>query len=234
MIEHLWSLSVEEQFYLVWPVVIFRLRHRKQLLKLSFVVIGLVPLLRLLAYFLSPPELLAADFLYRATPFRVDALVMGAVVALLLRGPKADLIRSKAKPLLALSFAAMVVTWLVIGRILASKIGPAWIAFAGFTFVDLAAASLLVLSLQTGSLLYRVLSIRPLRALGRVSYGFYIFHEILHAYYIVLARKVFGAYPSHIYPLTAITAFLCTLAISLLSFHFFETPFLRLKDRFTI
>ncbi len=75
-LSHFWSLAVEEQFYVVWPVVALLL-PRTQLLACSWAVVIIVPALRTtaVAFEISP------HLIYRATIFRVDALVLGALIA---------------------------------------------------------------------------------------------------------------------------------------------------------
>lgn len=86
---HFWSLFVEEQFYLIWPVVIFLVRDRVKLIRLSLVVILAVLLLRigLVCFF---PIGTAEQFAFRMLATRADDLLVGGAMALLLRGPAAD------------------------------------------------------------------------------------------------------------------------------------------------
>ena len=81
---HLWSLSVEEQFYLVWPITVLLLAPRRFKFALIGIVI-LVPLIRLIAalFLLShgQPQLFVGTVMYTITPFQIDAFATGAIVA---------------------------------------------------------------------------------------------------------------------------------------------------------
>ena len=77
---HLWSLAVEEQFYCLWALVVF-LCSRKLLWRVSLFLVAAGPLIRgALQYFNFPGYMI-----FRVTPARMDALVLGAVVALAFR-----------------------------------------------------------------------------------------------------------------------------------------------------
>jgi peptidoglycan/LPS O-acetylase OafA/YrhL len=83
---HFWSLCVEEQFYFAWPWVVFGMRSRRALIWTCGIVVVIVSLLRVLVQHHAPSWMLQASLLDRATPFQLDALLLGGLVALLLRG----------------------------------------------------------------------------------------------------------------------------------------------------
>lgn len=235
---HFWSLCVEEQFYLVWPFIVFGIRDRVRLRNLCVAVILALPLIRILLCFLLPPTLLQLEPLYRLTPLRADALLIGAALALMLRGPEAPRVPRLALPLFAGCLGFLALAWWTAVSLLhrpdITSFNTPWMGGFGFTLVDLAAAGLLLLALRPGNLVFRIFNLRPLRRLGQVSYGFYVFHDLPHVFYRHLVRTLPGIRPSAVDPVTAALALVCTIALAFLSFRFFEAPFLRLKDRFTI
>ncbi len=237
---HFWSLCVEEQFYLVWPLVVFTVRRRETLRAICLAAIPLALAARVACLFLLPQQWLAEEFLYRATPLRIDALLLGGLLALCLRGPEAAWVQRAARPILLSFTAGFILFQLLYGRLSGTHhvytpaSGDPVLTTLGYTLIDLFAAALILRSLQPSSPLARLLALPPLRALGRVSYGFYVFHDLLRAVYV----RAVGAFIGGRVPLgefeciVAIVGLGATTYISFLSFRYFESPFLRLKSRF--
>ena len=180
---------------------------------------------------LSAP-LLHMELFYRSLPTRLDALLIGGLIALGLRGPEQALIRKMRRPLLVGSAAFFCALYLVSVKMLKLPLEGSssnWVSIFGFTLIDLFSAALILECIHPGSILGSVLSFRPLRALGVISYGFYVYHDLLHDFYAYFAHRFF---PDQAYPMTLLIAFTATLVIAMLSYYGFEKPILRLKDRF--
>jgi peptidoglycan/LPS O-acetylase OafA/YrhL len=97
------------------------------------------------------------------------------------------------------------------------------------TIIALFSGALMLRALLPGTIPYRILNLRWLRLVGTVSYGAYVFHDIPHPEYSRL-----GHYFRHgADAITAVLGLVVTLALAFLSYHFFEFPILRLKNRFT-
>ena len=232
-IGHFWSLCVEEQFYLLWPFVVYRVRRRETLIKVCVAVVLLSPLLRAILSQTLPHQLLHMEVFYRSLPTRLDALLMGGLIALSLRGPEQALVRRLRRPLLLISGALFAALCFLAIRVLSLPLeGSAsnWVGVFCFTLIDVFAAALILECIHPASFLGRVLNWRPLRALGVVSYGFYVFHDLLHDFYAYAAHRYV---PDHVYSMTLLLAFSATLAIATISYWVIERPFLALKDRFT-
>ncbi len=237
---HLWSLCVEEQFYLLWPWVVFFVRGRRKLIAICGAAVVLGPLLRLALQAYAPPWMVAGELLYRFTPAQLDALLLGGLLALLWRGP------ARGHLMTAASFAALAGTLLLAGYLVFAVrswqiVGdhyPRWKFTGGLLFVNLYSAALIVCALRPGSLVFRILHVRPLRWLGRLSYGAYVFHDILHDLFDHIVVHVGGPRVAADIPLVnrlaAALALPSTLLLAWLSFHFFESPFLNLKERWTV
>ena len=91
--------------------------------------------------------------------------------------------------------------------------------------------------LQPAGPAYHFLCTRPLRCIGRISYGAYVLHDILHDLYVHVVVVLTPRFPwlaTHRYSASATLGLAGTLLLSWLSFRFFESPFLNCKDRWTI
>jgi peptidoglycan/LPS O-acetylase OafA/YrhL len=226
---HFWSLCVEEQFYLMWPWVVFWVRDRKKLMYICLACVVICPVMRIIGSHVLPRFMLERGILFRWTPFRVDALLLGGLVALIRRGPSERGLLWAAR---ATSYVlgAMGVVWLILNRGAVrhpgSFVPPSWDMTWGLVFFDLLSAAVVVMALEPGSVTYRVLNLGPLRWIGRISYGAYLFHDIFHKQIGAAMSKVAGHG-------TAPAALLFTLVLAWASFRWYETPFIRLKERWT-
>lgn len=230
---HFWSLCVEEQFYLVWPWVIFGIGSRRKLIRVCAAALVVLPLLRVLLSHTLPQATLDGSVLITATPLPFDALLLGALVALMRRGPWV----ARVLPVARIGFAVIsagFVLWLALHpgarHITGAYPYPPWAYTWGPSFIDLFAACVIVMAIEHGSFTFRLFSLRPLRWLGRISYGAYVFHDILHNQFAALAQH----YTGHWRLPTAALAFASTLLLAWASFRWFEDPFIRLKDRWTV
>jgi len=173
----LWSLAVEEHFYMLWPAIVRRLSPLGLMLLLT-AILAITPLLRAIGYIItsSPPDVVS---LY--TWYNLDGLALGALLAVWLRRPsfhRTQLSRV-ALPLLLAGIAFLL---LVLGHHLAES------AFSD-TACDLASAGLLSCMLLVGTNRWRALVDRPvLKFLGFISYGLYLIHVLAFR----LAEKLFS------------------------------------------
>jgi peptidoglycan/LPS O-acetylase OafA/YrhL len=234
---HLWSLSVEEQFYLLWPALIYFLPRRS----LGWVLAGLVigtPLLRLGIEIGFPGRALghsAGYSMYFLTICQLDAFASGALVAY-----TRDSSRLRKPVLLWLIVSAAAIG---IGLVNQSRLGDSpfltiGYPFAfplpyqsswGYTILNLWSATLLMALLQNNALT-RFFRTRPLAAVGKISYGVYVFHFPI----LALATKYTGL-PLRSKSVPGLLVFAlylaATLAVSQFSYSVFERQFLALKNR---
>jgi peptidoglycan/LPS O-acetylase OafA/YrhL len=224
---HFWSLAIEEQFYLVWPLVVLGLAPRGLFRVCLWIAAGAL-LLRcaLVAYGVTPWTL------YVNTACRMDALALGGAGACLLRMPKLrDAVRARVDLLGVVALAVFLVgiplTHLYDrDRVSGETLGYTLLAFSSATFVSWAAMS--------EARAAAVLAWAPLRSLGKYSYAMYVFHNLIHK---LLGEPwltaSFGKEP----PLPVIFGYalgvlLVSYLLACLSWHVLEQPFLRLKRRF--
>jgi peptidoglycan/LPS O-acetylase OafA/YrhL len=238
---HLWSLAVEEQFYLVWPVLVYLLRGRG-IVTLSVLMIVAAPVLRLVCR-----QRFGAESAYMFTICRMDALAMGAVLAaafrsqrvsawLVTKSPNIQVVRVGVMLLLGLVFVVShglprtgAATQLA-GYTLLSLIFTIWIAGEVGAFARTADDETLGKSPSVVA--------APLRLLGKYSYAMYLFHAPLHLFVgtRVLAAVGYQATgsgaPLGVALLYALAMLAAALAAAWLSFLLIEQPALRLKARF--
>ncbi|WP_257458385.1 acyltransferase family protein [Archangium lipolyticum] len=178
ILSHTWSLSIEEQFYLVWPVLLWMLLRSRvsseALLAGLLAVAGASTAFRLWAQVAQWSE----SFSYMHTAARLDGLSLGCACAILLdRRPEGALVRGLSHP-----FSAVLSTVLLAVGALTVRLdaGLGWVL--AISLANLAAASLVLFSVRAstpGSLLGRLLSWHPLVVVGQRSYGLYLYHLII-------------------------------------------------------
>ena len=232
---HFWSLCVEEQFYLLWPWIVFT-APRRNLLWLCAVVTVALPFLRIYAAHRLSPADIHNNLLFRTLPFQADSLLIGGLLALLLRGEhRAALIRIGRNAANIGCIAALLFVYCCVDLHIAALHQPFPLTFSNLTWqlslVNALGAVLILGGLQPGAWIYRIFNLRPARWLGRISYGAYVLHDIPHGAYVDLAHQLSEP---HWRILSMLIAFSCTLVAAALSYRFFERPFLNLKDRWTI
>jgi peptidoglycan/LPS O-acetylase OafA/YrhL len=220
-VTHLWSLSVEEQFYLVWPWLILYL-PRRWIMPTVLSAISIAPLFRAAILF-SGRNAWQASIL---APACLDTLGLGALLAILSQ-PEYRAIKNWA---LRTSF------WIGIPLFLVTAIGgfffPSdwWALSLGFS-IGLWSMTLIDRA-YTGfnGKIGAVLSFRPLTYLGLISYGIYIIHMFVGG----IARRTLMAIGFHTPSETAraICMTLFTIVLASASWKFFEKPINRLKKRF--
>jgi len=224
---HFWSLAVEEQFYLLWPMVVWLLPSRRLVRECSAACL-LILALRIWFYAQGLDEWM----IYRNTVLRADALLAGSITAVLLRDRRAVAwLLPRRRRLLMLTTSAALALLAVSGGTHATR---PLLLVAGPTVFALAFAVLLlaaVTGMETREPLQRLLTWAPLRATGRYAYGLYVWNwPIAWALYMSYPRwPVHGALGQALLLAAGLAA---TALAAVLSYHLLESPLLRLKSRF--
>jgi len=227
-ISHFWSLCVEEQFYLLWPLVVWFIRDRIRLIQVAAALSVVAVALRfaMLGHF---PLEIAAYWSFRNLPFRMDSLLIGAILALVLRGPNADRWQRSSKWFFLLASAGVAAIFMLPGQA-----AVYWVNAIGLTLLALASAGLIGSTLRSGSPAFRLFYYKPLRILGKYSYGFYVYHLLFAKAW--LGFLIFLAAKFHSLAIAGLIAlpfnFAITFIVSKLSYDLIEVRFLRLKRHF--
>ncbi len=226
---HLWSLAVEEQFYLIWPLVILLVPSRRALLWLAASIVVLSPALRYLLLTHGAPF----QATYKLTICRADGLLAGAWLATALRGPQRATILRFAPVTLSLGILGCLAIAFTNGTF-DFQSSRAVNVFA-YSALAVTGASLIGVALSPSTWIARGLRLSPLRFFGQYSYGLYVLHQVVAAAveyrFGGLLRSSFHSKPLlHLVFITVVLAI--TIPLAMFSYHFFERPFLRLKRLF--
>jgi peptidoglycan/LPS O-acetylase OafA/YrhL len=212
----IWSLSIEEQFYLLWPLLLFACLALR--VKRRFIVAGLA--LAIVAIMAQRYFLLAAGAeltrLYYGTDTRADALLVGCVMAFV------PVIRLRQQWLDAAGVAAALLLAYLIATVDFSSLFLYQVGFTGVAL--LTGVLILVVANAPNSLLATALGWRPLRWFGQISYGLYLWHWLVirNVSFYYLGRGDSWA------------KLALSLGIASASFYLVEKPFNRLKARYEV
>jgi peptidoglycan/LPS O-acetylase OafA/YrhL len=229
-IGHFWSLAVEEQYYLLWPMAIWLLRDERKMMRLCLALIAFTILLRFVLTALLPSNV-ALDIIYKELPTHWDGLLLGSWLTLAMRRWPVEQLRRHTRWPFWLAIAVL----LLVGIYTRSMDfqSPA-METIGFTVIPVMFASLLLRCFVPGSPVLRFCSLRFMRFLGRYSYGIYVYHVM---FWPLMVRGL-HLLQAHLHPrAVAALVFVLLWALSsvgaaMLSYKYFESPFLRLKERF--
>ena len=214
-LEHTWSLSIEEQFYVVWPVVVMVLLRRgtkRPLLWLTRFTLaaGVLSAIAMAVMF----EHGRTSRVYLGTDTRMAGILAGAALAMFLP-PGTTLAPSTARQIDRLGIVAALglgVAWCTLPG------ESAFLYRGGFWLTEVCALILIMCSVAGPrlSVVARVLAWRPLRLIGAISYGLYLWHWPVN---VVLTQE-----RVHVGGWMPLVRFFVTFAIAIVSYRFLERP----------
>lgn len=226
---YMWSLAVEEQFYMVWPLIV--LMFRKHLATLCFSLVTALFGLKIVLH-LSGAE---GATIYAFTLTHMDGLLLGSGLAALYANNDQSVPKSFKSIIYGLAFVSFagVVGLIVSNGHLAfyEGLNPV-ISVTAFSIIFMAIL-IKTLSEKNEGLFSRLFLIRPIMFCGKLCYGLYLLHHPIG----VLVEKTLGSRLEFLSPLhAALIISMVSLVLSLIaaytSFHVFEKHFLHLKRHF--
>jgi peptidoglycan/LPS O-acetylase OafA/YrhL len=214
--DHLWSLSLEEQFYLLWPLVVVSLKGRDR----ARLVVATITLLIVTVWraYAARAQIVSAGALYIRTDFRLDGPLFGCALALTERvAPRLTGVFNSSHKRSALLLVASLVglaIWVIFR--LEDRVYPG----TDSTFASMLGLAFVLSQVGAGGPLTDLLTWAPLVGLGRVSYGVYLWQELFFGPRVNWFDQV-RTFPLNVF---------LTIAVALASFFLLERPLLRLKD----
>lgn len=232
-IEHFWSLAVEEHFYFIWPLFVWLLRGRPQVLLKAALGVAIVSFAARVVASAAGASIVTVTVL---TPLQLDALCLGGFFALWLRQPGGEAsVRRAILPIAACGMLVVGLTYAVHFFTEAGRAVSAPVRNGGFR-VLFAVLLIWVLYAPTASLLSRCFCSRPLTTLGKYSYGLYVYHHFL-SYYLVVRHstevalaEIVGSHTLAVW-LQAAAGIGLSMIVAWASYEWLEKRFLALKRR---
>ena len=233
-LSHLWTLAIEEQFYLVWPIIIFFTANLERLRSRLLIAFVLESVLRCILYFLG----YNFNFLYLNTLTHSDALILGCYLALSIRSKESGALKW-LRPTRAVFFIVAIITFILanLGGLIPTLDALPIVDFCRstimfgllaviFTWLIYAAAR------QSSGWIYQLFSHSLLRWFGKYSYALYILHVPLA--FVVLRPNIrcIATQPVLAEFELFIIYFGTCILFAYLSWHLFEKHFLKLKRYF--
>jgi peptidoglycan/LPS O-acetylase OafA/YrhL len=173
ILEHMWTLSLEEQFYLLWPAALVLLGPRKSI-RLAIWVILLSPVSRIITYFLMPDHRAGLIAMLHTG---LDTIMFGCLLALLWRNPRFNKL---TQPLVRGWVAALAALFaLILSPILEFHFRGSYNLVFGLSLSALCLSLILIYVVRIpSSPLARLLNTRVLRHLGVISYSLYLWQQV--------------------------------------------------------
>jgi peptidoglycan/LPS O-acetylase OafA/YrhL len=229
---YFWSLAVEEQFYLLWPFVVYRLSDRA-LLRTSFALLCLSLVSRIVLANMG----VATGSLYTMTFTHLDGLAVGSCLAICSRSAAMSARLARVLPIAtAVALLGLVAVWVV------DRDFFFWskaMATYGYTFIAILSGALLIYVVQGGKAgrLSRFFTNRFLTMCGKYSYALYLIHvPVAGLLFPLTFRALDKLVPAMGYDakflVFVVLAFVVSCGLSIVSWYVFEGPIMTLKRYF--
>ena len=214
-LNHYWSLSMEEQFYLLWPIAFIKIK-RKHLIKTVILIIICMPLIRVATYFLMPGS---RGQIHMMIQTGGDTILIGCLAAIL--ETQKEIFRKVSK-IFSNNYVGIFsfLFLFIINKILNEKLGGAYSMSIGQSIENIFLVLFVLWCIYIENPFSKLLNTTVFVQIGIVSYSIYIWH-------VIILKNPGNVFPEN--PLFKITLI---FLVGFLSYYLIETPILRLKRFF--
>jgi peptidoglycan/LPS O-acetylase OafA/YrhL len=227
LLQHLWSLSVEEHFYLVWPIIVSTFLSRVSPRNRAFFLTITVFLIAAFRIFVFHCKLTYGLFVINAYTFtlcRMDAILMGSLLAMVLSHN--DNVENRKK--VNINWSLGILLCLLATIVLFVRESNIYWHNGGFILTDLLCLYIVAMAAKNPN--QPLLSNNILRWIGRRSYGIYLYHFPIFMALGILIRE----HSPVNYFLVTTLRFAVTIFVAEVSYRFIERPVLRYKKRYQV